>query len=159
MSSRRVLASVILLGIGASSLAPRVARGEGDIVIETPGERPLENKLLVGGLAGAGVLASALGLYFHLDSRSASSDVSASKFTGHAWTADDQALVDRADRSRGRAIIGYSVGGALLIVAAITLIVTEPRSETTVIHPHRARSIPVVAPTEGGALFGGMWSF
>ncbi len=139
-------------------LAPRVARAEQDIVIVIPGERSAENKLLLGSLAGASLIAGALGAYFHLDSRSASDDVSASKFTGHAWTTDDQDLVDRADRSRSRAIVGYSVGGALLIGAAVAFIVTEPKAETTVIRPH-GRGSPSVAPTEGGAVLGGMWSF
>jgi hypothetical protein len=84
--------------------------------------------------------------------------VSSDRYTGHAWTADDQALVDRADRSRTRAIVAYSAGGALLIGAAIVYMVTEPKSETAVIHPH-GRGTPTVAPTEGGAVLGGMWSF
>lgn len=130
----------------------------GDITIEIPGERSSENKILLGSLAGAGLVLGALGAYWHLDSRSASNDVSSDRFTGHAWTAEDEALVDRADRSRGRAIVAYSAGGALLLGAAIVYIVTEPRSETTVIHPH-GRGTPTVAPTEGGAVLGGMWSF
>ncbi len=138
--------------------APRVAFADEDIVIEIPGERSTENKLLLGGIAGAGFIAGALGAYFHLDSRSASDDVSSSKFTGQAWTTDDQTLVDRADRSRSRAIVGYSVGGALLIGAAVVYIITEPKTEKAVIRPH-GRGSPTIAPTQGGAVLGGMWSF
>src|SRR4051812_18107941 len=139
-------------------LAPRVARAEKDIVIEVPGERTTEQKLMIGGLGGVGLIATVVGVYFHLDSRSASNDVTTDHFTGRAGTAGDTALVDRADRSRSRAIVGYSAGGVLLIAAAVAYILTEPKSETTVIHPH-GRGSPSVAPTEGGAVFGGVWSF
>lgn len=150
--TRLVLAICML-----AALAPR-ARADKDIVIEVPGERSTENKLVLGGIAGAGFVVGAIGLYFHLDSRSASNDVSSDKFTGHAWTAEDDALVDRADRSRSRAIIGYSIGGALIAGAVVAYILTEPKSETAVIHPH-GHGTPSVTPTEGGALLGGLWSF
>ena len=140
------------------ALAPSRVRADGDIVIEVPGERTFHNKLLLGGLAGGGLIAGALGVYFHLDSRSASSDVTSDHFTGHPWTAADADLVAQADRSKTRAILAYSLGGALLIGAAVTLIVTEPASDTAVIHPH-GRGTPTVAPTEGGAVVGGLWSF
>ncbi|MBA3462389.1 MAG: hypothetical protein H0T46_20675 [Deltaproteobacteria bacterium] len=150
----QLVTAICLLGL----LASRVHAEKGDIVIDIPGERSPENKLLLGGIAGAGFLAGALGAYFHFDSRSASDDVAADSYTGQAWTREDEELVDRADRSRSRAIIGYSVGGALLVGAAIYYIVTEPKSETAVIRPH-GRGSPTVSPTEGGALLGGMWSF
>jgi hypothetical protein len=149
----RLVPAICLVGL----LAPR-AHAEKDIVIDIPGERPVENKILIGSLVGAGFIAGVVGAYFHLDSRSASDDVSASKYTGHAWTSDDQDAVDRADRSKTRAIIGYSVGGALLIGAAVVYIATEPKSGTAVIHPH-GRGTPTMQPTEGGAVLGGMWSF
>lgn len=151
----RMLLALCVFGL----LVPRVARADGDIVIEVPGERTSETKLLVGSLAGAGLLVSAIGAYFHLDSRSASDDVSSNKFTGHAWTTEDQDLVDRADRSRSRAIVGYSIGGALLVGAVVAFIITEPRSETAVIHPHGRGSTAIVEPTHGGAVVGGMWRF
>ena len=134
------------------------AHADQDIVIEIPGERSTENKILLGSLGGAGLLLGVLGAYWHLDSRSASNDVSADSFTGHAWTAEDQETLDRADRSRGRAIIAYSAGGALLVGAAIVYILTEPKSETAVIRPH-GRGSPSVTATDGGAIIGGTWSF
>src|SRR5690349_10078622 len=96
---------VPLACVVAIAAAQAPAHADKDIVIEIPGERSTENKVLLGGLAGAGLLLGVLGAYWHLDSRSASNDVSADSFTGHAWTAEDEALHDRADRSRGRAII------------------------------------------------------
>lgn len=150
----RLLPAICMLALAA----PRVARAEKDIVIEIPGERTLEQKLLVGGIAGAGALASALGAYFHLDSRDAANEVSSDTYTGHAWTSEDVALVDRADRSRTRAIVGYSIGGTLLVGAIVAFILTDPPSETAVIRPH-GRGSATIAPTEGGAMAFGTWSF
>lgn len=160
--SSQAASAILLAGVLAGG--PRVAAAEGeivsagsrDIVIETPGERSTENKLMLAGLVTAAGIAGGLGLYWHLDSQSASDDVSAILFIGEAWTPDDAALLERADRSRSRAIVAYGVGGALLIGAAIALIVTEPPSETTVIRP---RATPTVSPTDGGAVLGGWWSF
>ncbi len=152
MSSRsRAVAAVVVVACSAQVAAAK------DIVIETPGERTSQQKALVGGLAGAGVLLGALGVYFHLDSRDASDEVTADGFTGRSWTPDKQDAVDRAERSRTLAAVGYGVGGALLIGAVISLIVTEPKSEITVIRPRAA--VPTVSPTQGGAVFGGTWSF
>lgn len=150
----RLLPAICVLALAT----PRVARADKDIVIEIPGERTMEQKILVGSLAGAGALAGAIGAYFHLDSRDAANEVSSDTYTGHAWTAEDESLVDRADRSRTRAIVGYSVGGALLIGAIVAFIVTDPPSETAVIRPHGRGSV-MVTPTEGGAVAFGTWSF
>lgn len=147
----RIVASALVL-----LTTSRFAAADRDIVIETPKERSTSTKILLGAVAGAGVLASGLGAYWHLDSRSAAEDVSAGKFTGEAWTSEDIARAEQADRSKARATIAYGIGGALLIGAAIAFIVTDPGHETTVITPNRT---PTVAPTPGGAVFGGMWSF
>jgi len=126
-----------------------------EIRIDVPGERTLNNKLVVGGVFAAGLVASTLGVYWHLDSRDASNAVSADEFTGEAWTDEKIALVDRADRSKTRAIVAYSIGGALLIGAVAAYIFTEPNSETAVIHTG-----VVVAPTpDGGGMVTKLWSF
>ncbi len=148
---RIMLSAALLLAL------PRLAIADRDIVIETPGERSTTNKAVLGGLLGASLLIGGLGVYWHLDSRSAATDVSSSKFTGKAWSSEDIALADQADRSRTRATVAYGIGGALLIGAAIAFIVTDPPSETVVITP--SRGTPTVAPTQGGAVLGGMWSF
>jgi len=147
--SRLAVASLAL----ACSARVAVAK---DIVIETPGERSPTNKLVIAGLTVAGGIAGGLGVYWHLDGRSAADDVSADSFTGEVWNADRDALVDRADRARTRAAIAYGVGGALLVAAVIAVIATEPESTTTVIH---TTPVPTVSPIEGGAMLGGAWSF
>ncbi len=128
-----------------------------EIVIEIPGERSLANKLALAGVAGAGLLAGAAGLSFHLDARSAAQDVEAARFTGRAWTEARAELVDRAERSSARAAIGYGVGGALVAGAAVAYILTAPRSETSVIRT--TDLTPAVAPVRGGAVLGGTWRF
>jgi len=132
-----------------------VPQGRREIRIEVPGERSNNNKILVGSLAAAGVIASALGVYWHLDSRDASNEVDADEFTGKAWTEERIGLVDRAERSKTRAIVAYSLGGAILIGAIATWIVTAPKSETAII---RTGGL-FVAPTEDGGMVSRMWSF
>jgi hypothetical protein len=127
-----------------------------EIVVEVPGERSKNNKILVASLGAAGVIASALGLYWHLDSRDASKEVTADYFTGEAWTAEKVALVDRAERSKTRATIAYSFGGALLVGAIATWIITAPKSETTII---RTGGVVVTPTPDGGGMVTRMWSF
>lgn len=127
------------------------------ITIIAPGERTTNNKLILGGIAGAGVLAGAVGLYFHLDARSTGDEVATDVFTGTAWSAAKQDLVDDANRSRTAAIAFYGVGSAFLIGAVVYWIATDPPDETIVIRPRAARA--TIAPTPGGAVIGGTWSF
>lgn len=123
-----------------------------EIVIDVPGERTRTTKIALASVAGAGLLAGAIGLYYHLDSHSASDAVSTSLPTGRAWTAEDEALVDRAGQSRTRAAIGYAVSGGLAIAAIVGYIVSQPKSERNVIRPHAA-----IAPTTNGAVVAGTW--
>jgi len=126
-----------------------------EIVVDVPGERSRNNKILLASTTALGVLVGALGVYYHLDSRDAANEVTATTFTGRAWTPADDELVDQAERSRTRAAIAYSVGGALVTAAIVAFIFTEPRSERAVIRPHAAQA--TLAPTQGGALVGGVW--
>lgn len=125
-----------------------------DIVIETPEERSSTNILVIASTAGAGALIGGLGLYFHLDSRSQSDKLSTTKATGRPWLPADQAAVDQAASDRTKAVVFYTVGGALIIGAVVALLVTDPGSTTTVIHPHTA-----LVPTPGGAMAMHEWSF
>ncbi len=128
-----------------------------DVVIVAYPERSKSNLIMLGALGGGGVVLGAVGLYFHLDSRSASSDVASHKPTGQPWTADKQDTYDRAHRSSVIAGVFYGVGGALVLATAVAYIITEPKAETMTIHPHTASAL--VAPTRGGAIVGGTWSF
>ncbi|MDB4955651.1 MAG: hypothetical protein JWO36_3220 [Myxococcales bacterium] len=131
-----------------------------DIVIETPGERTPKNKLVIGGIAGAGVLIGALGAYFNLDSRNAAADVSTHDFTHLPWTPERQSRYDQANSSGTDAKIAYGLGGAMLLGAVIAYLATDPKPETTVIHPHQAGPSPTIQPVPGGgAMVGGSWSF
>ncbi|MGE0396178.1 MAG: hypothetical protein AB7T06_05595 [Kofleriaceae bacterium] len=145
----------------ATLAGPRIARadegGIKPITIVAPGERPMKNKLVLGGIAGAGLVAGAIGFYFHLDSRSATDDVGTDVFTGTAWSPAHQELVDRADSSRAAAITLYSIGGACIAGAIVYWILTDPGEETIVIQPRTAQ--PTIVPTQGGAVLGGVWSF
>jgi hypothetical protein len=139
------------------SYGPRAGR---DIYIKSYPDRSRNNVLGLSIAGGAGVLLGAVGLYFHLDSRDLSSQVNAQKFTGEAWTPEHQAAYDSANRSAVVAGVFYGIGGAVLLGTAIAYMVTEPKMETMVIRPHTSpKPTALVAPTRGGALIGGTWSF
>lgn len=135
---------------GADYTLP-IRRGK-DIVITTPGERSRNNIIAIASVAGAGALLAGIGVYYNLDAKSAADSVSTSGPVGVPWTPARQATYDQAHDSSVKAGVFYGIGGAALVGAAIALIVTTPKSETTIIHPH-------VAPTPGGAMLGGTWSF
>jgi hypothetical protein len=132
-----------------------------DVVIVSYPERSKTNVATIAGLAIGGVLVGAVGLYFHMDSRSASDEVSAHRFTGEPWTAEHQDSYDRAHSSAVAAGVLYGIGGGLLLASAIVYMATESEPETMVIHPHSApaRARALVAPTNGGAIVGGAWRF
>ena len=134
-----------------------------DVVIVSYPDRSKSNIMLLGGLGIGGLLVSGLGLYFHLDAKSAADDVSAHKPINEAWSADHDDTFDRAHSSSIAAGVLYGIGGGLLLATAIAYIVTEPKAETMVIQPHTSRqssrATPLVAPTRGGAVLGGVWSF
>lgn len=135
-------------------------RGKDVVIIAYP-DRSTKNLVTLGVIGGAGVIAGAIGLYFHLDSRDASDKVSAHNFTGDAWTADRQDAYDRAHSSATAATVLYGIGGALVLATAVVYIVTEPKPETMTIHPHvDYKPSALVAPLrEGGAMAFGAWSF
>ncbi len=126
-----------------------------EIVIDVPGLRTRRAKILSGGLLAAGVIAGSVGLVYTLDSRTQANKVSAQLFTGKTWSDELQRAVDNTDRSRTRAIIAYSIGGAFVAGAIAAYIATEPKAERHVIRPHHAGLTPV----RGGAVATSEWSF
>jgi hypothetical protein len=129
-----------------------------DIVITVDGDRTSQNIALVGGVAGAGALLSGLAVYFNLDSKTAAESVSPRHPANVPWTQTQVDQVDHAHSSAIKAGIFYGLGGATLIGAIVMYIVTEPKAETIVIHPHYGVQ-PIVAPTPSGAVIGGAWRF
>lgn len=126
-----------------------------EIVIDVPGVRPTTTKIVLGSLIAASAISGIVGLYFHLDSRSAANEVSESVFNGKTWTPEREQRFDDGERSKSRAAVGYAIGGAFVIGAIVTLIATEPSSERAVIRPRHAGVVPV----PGGAIAGAGWSF
>lgn len=137
------------------------ARRGRDIVVKYYPDRSRDNMMMLGLLGGAGALFGAVGLYFHLDSRDATDEVKADRYTGLTWTAARQDTYDRAHRSAAIATVSYGIGGALLLATAVAYIVTEPEMEQLVIHPHTNPRPPVtlVAPIPGGAFVSRGWEF
>jgi hypothetical protein len=129
------------------------------IVITVDNDRDAKNIGLIAGIAGAGAILGAIGVYYNLDSRDAANAVSPHMPTNEPWTSVQQADYDRAHSSALKAGILYGVGGAAVIGAVILLIATAPGSEQTVIHAHYAKALPTIAPAPGGAVLGGAWSF
>jgi hypothetical protein len=152
----RFVFALTAIALPVASFAQTPATKPREIEVEVPGERSQNNKILLASIGAAGVIASALGVYWHLDSRDASKDVSADYFTGEAWTEDKIDIVDRAERSKTRATIAYSIGGALIVGAIATWILTAPESETTII---RTGGVVVTPTHDGGGIVTRMWSF
>jgi hypothetical protein len=125
-----------------------------DIVIETPEERSSTNIITISSIAGAGVVLGGIGVYFNLDGKSQADKVSTGVPLNKPWTAADQAAVDAASSDKTKTIIFYSLGGAAIVGAAVMLLMTDPGSTKTVIHPHTA-----IAPVPGGAIAMHAWSF
>jgi hypothetical protein len=130
-----------------------------DIVVTVPGDRTSQNVGLLAGLAIAGAALASAGVYYNLDSRDAADTVSPKHAINAPWTAEDQATYDRAHSSGIKAGVFYGLGGAVLVGAIVTYIVTAPKTETTIIHPHYARVQPILAPSPTGAIVGGAWRF
>jgi hypothetical protein len=126
-----------------------------EIVVDVPGVRSSRTKLILGSLLAAGAVGGGIGLAFHLQSRSASNEVSAQLFTGKVWTDEREQRVDDAAKARGRAIIGYTIGGAFITATIAMFIATDPKSERQVIRPHHAG----VTPLPGGGMASAGWSF
>jgi hypothetical protein len=129
-----------------------------DYTIKSPGERSLQQDIILASVAGGGALFGLIGGYYHYDSNSQSNKVTATTPTNHPWSPADQAAYDQANSSRTKAIVFYSISGAALITAAVYLILTDPPGTETVIHPHR-RFVPKVELAPSGAVLGGGWTF
>ncbi len=161
-----VLQLIVALGVVLASVPAGADTnyfgGGGDpteVKYRRPKSRTLGQQLTIAGFTAGGLLAGGVGVYFHLDSRDAASELSSDGRVMGAWTADRQAQFDRAGSSGTKAIIGYSVGAVLLGAAVVALWRSVPGDEEVAIEPARKAAVPVIAPVAGGAVVGGAWSW
>src|SRR5690349_8139900 len=119
------------------------------ILVRRPGSRTLQQKLVIAGLFGGAAIAAGAGVWFHLDSRDAADQVSADgdRAVG-TWTDAEQDVYDRAHSSGVGAIVGYSLGAALLAGAIDEVVMTAPAEQELLLRP-----------VAGGAIVGKGWTF
>ncbi len=163
----------------AAFLAPAAPAAAGDyfgqdaapahqITYRVDRPRTTRQRILLGALFGGAALAGGVGLAFHLDSRSKANDVSETGgLSGRTYDAAVDATRRGALRSRTRAIIGYSVGGALAAAGIVALVLTDPGTREVTVGKKQQPSVP--APTvpvsmllvRGGAVvqLRGSWGF
>lgn len=161
-------AKVLLLALAGVLAAPGGARADdyfggeddGRVVYRIDKDRSKNERLVIAGLAGGAVLFGGIGLLFHLDSRSASNEVSAvGDHTGRAYTAELEDTRSDALRSRNLAIVSYSIGGALVVSSVVALLLTEPGAELVTVGTEAQPAPLSITPLPGGAAVGGTWSF
>lgn len=127
-------------------------------------ERNTRQRILIASLFGSSVLFAGVGVLFHIDSKNKSDDVStdAGRHSGRVYTEELDDARRAGVRSRNLAIAGYAVSGGFLIGTLVAYVLTDPGQETVQVGTEAAtgsgRTL-VVAPTDGGALIGGYWSF
>jgi hypothetical protein len=124
------------------------------VVVKGTPDRSPKNVAVLATLAGVGAVVGGLGLWAHLESRQASSNVSAADFTNEEWSVGKQAEQDRANSDATKAAVAYSIGGAFVIAAIVALIVTAPQEQTVVLGKHAG-----IVPTPNGATAYAAWSF
>lgn len=138
--SGRILLVVAAL---ATAVSPATARAEdyfgGDgppaMTFRTQKARTRNQRLLLAGLFGGGVVAGGAGVLFHLDSRSKSDQISAlpPDHTGRIYTDDVDDTRRGALRSRTLAAVGYGAGVAFLVAGVIAWSLTEPPTEVVTV--------------------------
>jgi hypothetical protein len=180
---RRAAAAAALLAIALAAPGTSAAGGDyfaaqpktDEVKITTARSRTPRQRLLIGGLLGGAVASAGIGLYFHLDGRSASEEVTALNPTHEVWTRERQDRYDHAKSARVGAIIGYTGGGLLLAAAAVVFYLTDPGTEVRevgvrVVPAKRPPPAPPsggalrlqgidVAPLQGGAMLEAAWRF
>ncbi|HUH02468.1 MAG TPA: hypothetical protein VML75_10755 [Kofleriaceae bacterium] len=136
-----------------------------DISFRTDIPRTRNQRIVIASLFGGAALFGAVGVGFHLDSRSKSDAVSAlGDHTRVTWDDSHESTRSSALRSRTLAIVGYSAGGVLLVAGTIALYLTEPGTNVVTVGDEAETApspvVPVsLVPVRGGAVVGGTWSF
>jgi hypothetical protein len=162
------MSRAIALAAALALAAPVAARADVDyfqaakkpnaITVRQGKDRPPRTRLLLGGLGAGAALSLGVGVYFNLDAHDAAQQVSAHAPTGKVWSADLQATYDRVHAANVKAIVGYSVAGAFVAAAIVTLIMTDPGEEEVELDPTKPTPTVSIPPT-GGAIVGATWSF
>lgn len=134
--------------------------GTDSLVFKVDRERNTRQRVLIASLFGASILFGGVGVLFHIDSRNKSDEVStdAGRHSGRIYTEELEDTRQAAIRSRNLTIASYSVGAGFLVGTFIAYLLTDPGQETVRVGTEAASRV-MVAPTRGGALVGGAWSF
>jgi hypothetical protein len=132
---------------------------DGDVQFQLERSRTKKQRVVILSLLGGAAVFGGVGLLFHLDSRSASDEVSAvGAHTGRVYDAALDDTRNRALRSRNLAIAGYAVGGAALVGALVAVIITEPGTEVFTVGTEAATPVSL-APRPGGFVVEKAWRF
>ena len=149
------------------------------LTFEVDRPRSHRARVVIASLVGGAVLMGGLGVLFTLDSKSKADEVSSKpgNNTGRVYTAELDDTRRAGLRSRTWAVTSFAVGGGLLVGALVAYVVSDPGRETIHVNgtstpvpaTHGATPPPnpgpsarvhlLLAPTRGGALLGGAWSF
>jgi hypothetical protein len=129
----------------------------GKVQVREGNDRTPHQRMLIGGLAGGGGLALAIGAYFNWQSHEDADAVSSHRLSGASWTAANQATYDRAHSEGVEAIVGYSVAGAFAVALVVALIETDPGDRLVEIDPSAPQA--TITPTSGGAIVGATGGF
>jgi hypothetical protein len=170
--SVRALATLSAL-VTAMAATGGVARAEpenyfqkpDDVVFRIDKERTTTDRIVIGSIGGGAVLFGAIGALFTLDYNDKSGQVEASgTHTGIVYSDRLEDTRKSAIRSRNFAIASYSLAGVALIGTIVAYIVTDPGTEEVTYGPggvieKKVQSSTLVAPIEGGAMVGRIWSF
>jgi len=153
--------AAVLAGVVASTSAVAVADpppkpAPRDIVITSPGKRCTRNIVTLALMGGGGAVLGGIGYLLQHDAQANATAVSSDSFTGKSWSTALQKQYDKANAEGVAAGVMYGLGIAAVGAAIVTAIVTEPKEQRTVIHPHTAFR-PTLGPARGGAVVGGEW--
>ena len=124
----RICILILLFGFARSSVAQTDYFSEKKDVVVIEHSRTANEKKLILGLMGTGVILSGVGLLFHLDSNALSNEVGTPRGlpTGQTYTQEIDDKRSQAFRSRNFAITGYSIGLGLFVAGLTTYFLTDP---------------------------------
>lgn len=153
---------------GALVAVPAAARADdgyfGDgtkqLVFKEEGKRTKTQNITLLSLAGAAVLAGAVGSFYLLDARSQSDEVSASGLhTLLAWSPELEATRKDALRSNRIGTVSMGISGGFAAATIIAYIITQPDKEVGYQDWQTRNRLPSITPADGGLVIGQGWAF